>query len=68
MNQTPLSAVLHRDTHGQILSSLDCGDAFVSCQSSQGCRGGVRECQVKGKEGGKGSLSLLIRISLFMHN
>ncbi len=49
-SDSPVRHVLHRDTHGQILSSLDCSDAFVACKRSQDCRGRVWECQVKGKE------------------
>ena len=37
MNQTPpVRYVLHRDTHGQILSSLDCSDAFGAGKRSGG--------------------------------
>lgn len=35
-SDSPVHCELHRDTHGQILSSLDCSDAFVACERSQG--------------------------------
>lgn len=41
--------VLHRDTHGQILSSLDCSDAFAAARGAR-IVVGEPECQVKGKE------------------
>lgn len=42
MNQTPpVRYVLHRDTHGQILSSLDCSDAFGAGKRSGDYRGRV---------------------------
>ena len=35
-SDSPVRCVLHRDTHGQILSSLDCSDAFCSLQQEPG--------------------------------
>ena len=45
--------VLHRDTHGQILPSLECSNAFVACKGSQGLPRESLKAPGERKESGK---------------